>query len=135
MFPNLLKSNLVPNQHKLYSNNIRLVSETVSVTLQNGTPESVVTQTTHWQGLGSIQYVRPRIQKAFGDENGGTIEDPISMIVYVPYEAMPNEGMVMVDVDGALGVPGQSYRQSRRPANVGGLSVYWEMYLGLPSNV
>jgi hypothetical protein len=134
VIPSLLKANLRFNQYNLYSNRLRLVSESTSVVLVDGTPESVVSQVVHWEGVGSMQYVRPRIQKAFADLNAGLMEDPISIMAFVPFEAMPDEGMILVDVDGAIGVPGLSYRQSRKPANTGGVGVFWELYLGLPSN-
>lgn len=134
MFPQLLKTQLTQNQSKLYSNRLRLVSESTETVLVNGTPEVVVTQTTHWEGLGSLQYVRPRIQKALADPNQGLMEDPVSVVCYVPYEALPTEGMVLIDLDGVLSDANQAYPQSRKPANVGGVSVYWELYLGLPSN-
>lgn len=122
------------SQSKLYSNRLRLVSESATTTLVDGTPELVVTQTMHWEGLGSLQYVRPRIQKSLADPNQGTLEDPVSVVCYVPYDALPSEGMTLIDLDGVLSDAGQAYPQSRKPANVGGVSVYWELYLGLPSN-
>jgi hypothetical protein len=134
MFPNLLRGVLRLNQEKLYDNRLRLVSEQTVTTLVSGTPQVTTTQSTHWEGYGSIQYVRLRIQKAFGDENAGTIEDPISVVAYLPYDALPNEGMALVDIEGVTGEANLTYRQSRRPANVGGINVYWELYLGLPSN-
>jgi len=42
--------------------------------------------------------------------------------------------MALVDIEGVTGEANLTYRQSRRPANVGGINVYWELYLGLPSN-
>lgn len=134
MFPRLLQNNLLHNQSKLYVNQLQLMTESSSTTLINGTPETTVTQTQHWAGYGSIQYVRPRIQKSVADEYGGTMEDPISLVAYVPYEAMPTEGMVVIDVDGVIDGAGKGYRQSRKPANVGGADVYWEVYLGLEAN-
>jgi hypothetical protein len=134
MIPSLARGFITRNQPKLFSNRLRLVNESSTMTLVSGTPIMSTTQTTHWEGYGSIQYVRPRIQKAFGDENQGTIEDPISVIVHLPYEALPTEGMVVVDIDGVTGEVGLSYRQSRRPANVAGINTSWELYLGLPSN-
>ena len=134
MFPQLLRTQLIRNQSKLYMNSLRLVSESTVTTLVNGTPETTTTQATHWEGLGSLQYVRPRIQKSMADVNQGTMEDPVSIVCYLPHVAEPTEGMVVVDLDGVLGDANQAYPQSRMPANVGGVSVYWELYLGLPSN-
>lgn len=134
MFPNLLKSQLKQNQHRLYSNNLKLISESAETTVVNGVPRETVTETEHWSGKGSLQYVRPRIQKAIAGEYAGTMEDPISIVCYVPFEAEPNESMTLVDVDGVTGPPGSYLLQSRKPANVGGLSVYWELYLGRVSN-
>jgi hypothetical protein len=133
-FPSLLRSQLLNNQSKLYYNNLRLVSESTSVSIVNGTPESTVVSTTHWEGKGSLQYVRPRIQKSMADEYQGTMEDPVSVVCYLPYDALPDESMVLVDLDGVLGAPNQTYVQSRKPANVGGVNVYWELYLGLAVN-
>lgn len=130
MFPNALVNQLRTNQYRLYTNRIALVTETTTTTVVNGTPQTNVTESVHWEGKGSIQYVRPRIQKSIADENAGTMEDPISAVAYIPYEALPNEAMLLVDVDGVLGEPGSRYEQSRVPANVGGVSVYWEVYLG-----
>ena len=134
MFPNLLRSLMQQNQHKLYVNRLRLVNELTETVLINGTPSIQVTQTTHWEGRGSLQYVRPRIQKAFANEYQGTMEDPVSVVCYLPNEALPDESMVLIDLDGILGTTNQAYQQSRKPANVGGLSVYWELYLGLSAN-
>ena len=145
MIANLAKINLFRNQSKLYSNKVRLASETTSTVIateedeegnpvSTGTPEVIITLSTHWEGLGSIQYVRPRIQKAIAAENQGMVEDPISLVAYLPYEAMPEESMMVVDVDGVVGSAGRAYIQSRKPANVGGLAVYWELYLGLGVN-
>lgn len=145
MIANLAKINLTRNQHKLYSNRIRLASESTSTVIvseddgegnmvSTGTPEVVITLTNHWEGLGSIQYVRPRIQKAIAAENQGMVEDPISLVAYLPYDALPEESMMVVDVDGVVGSAGRAYIQSRKPANVGGLNVYWELYLGLGVN-
>lgn len=134
MFPNLLRSQMLQNQKKLYVNNLRLVTESTTMELVYGTPQQTTTQTTHWEGKGSLQYVRPRIQKAFADEYQGTMEDPVSIVCYLPNEAAPDESMVLIDLDGVLGLPNQAYQQSRKPANVGGVSVYWELYLGLPPN-
>ena len=62
------------------------------------------------------------------------MEDPVSLVCYLPVEAQPDESMLVVDVDGVVGEAGQRYHQSRKPANVGGANVYWELYLGLASN-
>ena len=134
MFPNLLKYILKDNQSKLYVNDISLVTEATTTTVVSGTPTTSTVESTHWTGKGSIQYVRPRIQKSIASENAGTMEDPISAVAYVPYEAMPTESMVIVDLDGVLGEVGQRYQQSRPPANVGGVNVYWECYLGSSVN-
>ena len=134
MFPELLKVQMQKNQYKLYTNSLRLISESTQTTLVNGTPEVVTTESTHWEGLGSLQYVRPRIQKSIADENQGTMEDPVSIVCYLPQEAEPDESMLLVDVDGVIGPSGQKYFQSRKPANVGGVGVYWELYLGLGVN-
>lgn len=134
MFPSLARSQLKSRMGMLFDNTVRLVSESTSMTLVNGTPQESVTQTVHWEGQGSIQYVRPRIQKAFADETAGTMEDNITIVCYLPYEAQPTEGMMVVDVDGVAGRVGAYYPQSRAPANVGGLSVYWELYIGAVAN-
>lgn len=134
MFPNLLVNMLEKNQSKLYTNRLELVSESTTTVVENGTPKTVTTPASHWSGVGSLQYVRPRIQKSIADENAGTMEDPISIVAYVPFDANPDESMFLVDVDGSLGVPGERYAQSRRPANVGGVGVYWELYLGFGVN-
>lgn len=130
MFPNALVNQLKKNQYRLYSNLVSLVTETTTTTVVNGTPTSSVVESVQWSGKGSIQYVRPRIQKSIADEHAGTMEDSISAVAYLPYEAMPDESMLLVDTDGVLGDPGQRYEQSRKPANVGGVNVYWEVYLG-----
>jgi hypothetical protein len=135
MFPALARRQLLANQSLLFENEIRLVSESVVTLLVQGTPELVTTEVVHWVGLGSVQYIRPRIQKPLASENSGIYDDPIAGVVYVPYDAAPNESMIVIDVDGAFGSPGGRYRQSRKPANVGGLDVYWECYVGAPSNV
>lgn len=134
MFPRLLQTQLLANQSKLYVNRLRLVSESTVTSVVNGTPQTTTVQTTHWEGLGSLQYVRPRIQKSMADEYGGTMEDPVSVVGYLPIEAAPTEAMMLIDLDGILGSANQAYPQSRKPANVGGVSVYWELYLGLPVN-
>ena len=134
MFTQLARAQLQRNQFQLYDNNVRLVSESTSMSIVNGTPQEVTTQTVHWEGKGSIQYVRPRIQKAVASETGGTMEDNITIVCYVPHDALPSEGMKVVDVDGVAGNPGSVYSQSRAPANVGGLSVYWELYIGATAN-
>lgn len=134
MFPNLLVNILEKNQSKLYSNNLALVTENTTTVVENGTPKTETTTATYWSGKGSVQYVRPRIQKSIADENTGTMEDPVSIVAYLPYEAAPNESMFLVDVDGVIGEAGQRYPQSRKPANVGGVSVFWELYLGLGVN-
>lgn len=130
MLPNLLYNQLIKNQNLLYSNNIKLISKTISISLVAGTPQEVVSETEHWSGKGSIQYVRPRIQKSIADEMAGTMEDPVAIVCYLPYDAMPNEGMSVVDVDGVLGKVDSYLIQSRVPANVGGVNVYWEVYIG-----
>lgn len=134
MFPEMLRRQLKQHQYKLFDNSVSLVTETTGMTLVNGTPTEGVTESTYWEGKGSIQYVRPRIQKSIADENMGTMEDPVSLVCYVPIEAEPDESMLVVDVDGVVGPAGQRYPQSRKPANVGGANVYWEMYLGLAVN-
>jgi hypothetical protein len=134
MFPTLAKVNLIRNQSKLYVNNVRLAAETTVTTLVSGTPVVTTSFVTHWEGRGSIQYVRPRIQKAIASENQGMVEDPISLVAYLPYDAMPEESMMVIDLDGTVGEVGRAYIQSRKPANVGGLNVYWELYLGLGVN-
>lgn len=144
MFPSLARSILLRNQSRLYFNRVRLVSEqTVTsmemvevdgVMVSSGTPITTTTLVTHWEGMGSIQYVRPRIQKAIASENQGMVEDPISLVAYLPYEASPEDSMTVIDIDGTVGQPGRAYAQSRKPANVGGLNVYWELYLGLGVN-
>jgi len=130
MFPELLRKQMANNQYLLFDNQVKLVSKERTTGLVNGTPTDTVVETEHWVGPGSIQYVRPRIQKSIADENAGTMEDPVAVVCYVPYEAMPDESMTVVDVDGALGVEGAYLVQSRVPANVGGLNVYWELYIG-----
>lgn len=135
MFVTLLQKNILKNQEKLYSNNLRLVSQSMTTTVSNGMPVTNIAETTHWEGLGSIQYVRPRIQKSIASENAGMMEDPVSVVCYLPYEASPTEAMVIVDVDGIIGEAGTNYTQSRAPANVGGANVYWELYIGGPVNV
>lgn len=134
MFPALAKAQLKRHQGSLYTNTVKLVSEETSMTLVDGTPQEDVTQTVHWEGKGSIQYVRPRIQKAIADEHAGTMEDNITIVCYLPYNAAPTEGMMVVDVDGVAGKAGAYYPQSRAPANVGGLNVYWELYIGATVN-
>lgn len=144
MFPTLARINLIRNQSKLYMNNVRLLSEQTVTSLvteeeeyetySTGTPIVTTTLATHWEGKGSIQYVRPRIQKAIASENQGMVEDPISLVAYLPYEAKPEESMMVIDIDGVVGAAGRAYLQSRKPANVGGLNVYWELYLGLGVN-
>lgn len=134
MLVDALRRQMLNNQSMLYSNSVQLISESTSIAMSAGLPREVVTQTTHWSGLGSIQYVRPRIQKSIADENQGTMEDPVSIVCYLPFESQPSESMLVVDVDGVIGAAGQRYQQSRRPANVGGASVYWELYLGMASN-
>lgn len=135
MFVTLLMKNMLKNQSKLYSNNLRLVSQQVSTTVSNGMPVTNIVESTHWEGLGSIQYVRPRIQKSIASENAGMMEDPISVVCYLPIDAYPTDSMVVVDVDGIVGEAGTAYSQSRAPANVGGANVYWELYIGGPVNV
>lgn len=130
MFPNALVNQLRTNQYRLYTNRVSLVTEDTTTTVVSGTPTISTVETVHWTGKGSIQYVRPRIQKSIADEHAGTMEDPISVVAYLPAEATPDESMLLVDVDGVLGEPGKRYEQSRKPANVGGVSVYWELYLG-----
>jgi hypothetical protein len=145
MFPSLARANLLRNQYKLFFNQLKLISEQTVTSMEmiddgegnmvsSGTPIITKTFVTHWEGKGSIQYVRPRIQKAIASENQGTIEDAISLVAYIPYESSPIESMMLIDVDGAAGNPGRAYAQTRRPANVGGLDVYWELYLGLGAN-
>jgi hypothetical protein len=144
MFPTLARVNLIRNQSKLYINRVRLAAETTVTSIEmvevdgemvsTGTPIVTTTFATHWEGKGSIQYVRPRIQKAIASENQGMVEDPISLVAYLPYDAMPEESMMVIDLDGTVGDPGRAYIQSRKPANVGGLNVYWELYLGLGVN-
>lgn len=135
MFPDLLKNQMLGNQKLLYDNNVKLVSISVSMSLVNGTPSQSTSETEHWSGKGSIQYVRPRIQKSIASETAGMVEDPIAIVCYLPYEAMPDEGMILVDEDGATGIEGVRMKQIQKPANVGGLNVYWELYLGAPVNV
>lgn len=134
MFPEMLRRQMSQNQYKLYDNSVSLVTESTSVVLSSGTPVEQVAESTHWSGKGSIQYVRPRIQKSIADEYAGTMEDPVSLVCYLPLEAEPDESMLVVDVDGVVGPAGQRYPQSRKPANVGGAGVYWELYLGLAVN-
>jgi hypothetical protein len=126
---------MINNQRKLYSNRVSLVIETHGITIVNGTPVEGGSDSVVWSGLGSIRYVRPRIQKSDPGDNVGMFEDPVSVIVYLPVEANPTEEMVVVDVDGVLGEPGLKLRQIRKPANVAGVSVNWELYLGVPTNV
>lgn len=135
MFPNLLRKQMLDNQTLLYDNNVKLISVSVSSGLVNGTPTQTTSETEHWSGKGSIQYVRPRIQKSIASETAGLVEDPIAIVCYLPYESMPTEGMVVVDEDGATGIVGVRMKQIQKPANVGGLNVYWELYLGAPVNV
>ena len=135
MFPRVLVNQLGRSQKLLYANLVKLITESTTTTVVAGTPSTSVVETILWSGMGSLQYVRPRIQKSIADEHGGTMEDPFSAVAYLPYEAMPDESMLVVDVGGALGSVGERYHQSRRPANVGGVSVYWELYLGLGANV
>jgi len=134
MFPEMLRRQLGQNQYKLYDNNVSLVTESTSVSLSSGTPVEETMELLSWSGKGSIQYVRPRIQKSIADENAGIMEDAVSLVCYVPFEAAPDESMLVVDVDGVIGTPGQRYPQSRKPANVGGANIYWELYLGLAVN-
>lgn len=135
MFPNALRAQLTANMSRLFENNIQLISESTQISLANGTPEETVTQSVHWEGKGSIQYERPRIQKSIADEYQGTMEDPVTIVCYLPFSAAPDESMLVVDVDGAAsGVAGQRLMQSRKPANVGGNNSYWELYLGLGVN-
>jgi hypothetical protein len=145
MFPSLARSVLMRNQSRLYFNRVRLASEQTITSIEmvddgegnlvsSGTPIVTVTFSTHWEGKGSIQYVRPRIQKAIASENQGMVEDPISLVAYLPYDSFPEDSMMVIDIDGVVGSPGRAYAQSRKPANVGGLNVYWELYLGLGVN-
>jgi len=130
-----LKSVMKRNLTQLMSNSVTLEAPgPTGVTLVNGTPMEEQTLVAHWVGKGSIQYVRPRIQKAFADEMGGTMEDPVGAVVYLPYESLPEANMMIVDTDGILGDIGAKYVQSREPANVGGASVYWECYIGKQVN-
>lgn len=130
MFPELLRKQMLNNQYLLFDNQVKLVTKEKTMQLVNGTPSDSVVEAEHWVGAGSIQYVRPRIQKSIADENAGTMEDSVAVVCYVPFEAMPDESMSVVDVDGVLGTPGAYLVQSRVPANVGGLGVYWELYIG-----
>lgn len=135
MFPQILRNQLTANISRLFENDIQLLSESTQISLVNGTPQEVITQTVHWEGKGSIQYERPRIQKSIADEYQGTMEDPVTIVCYLPFDAAPDESMIVVDVDGAAsGVPGHKLMQSRKPANVGGNNSYWEVYLGLGVN-
>jgi hypothetical protein len=134
MFATLARVNLLRNQSRLYSNRVQLAREETISEVEDGTPVVTTTLVPHWTGMGSIQYVRPRIQKAIASENQGMMEDPISLVAYVPYDAQPDDSMMIIDVDGVVGTAGRSYIQSRKPANVGGLNVYWEIYLGLGVN-
>jgi hypothetical protein len=104
------------------------------MTVVNGTPVLQESWETYWEGIGSIQYLRPRTQRSVPSISAGIAEDPVTVLVYLPFEAMPSEDMRVVDVDGVVGEAGNALRQSRQPANVGGLDVYWEVYLGKPTN-
>jgi len=102
--------------------------------LVDGTPTHTTQETVQWEGMGSIQYVRSEALKGFADERGGTAEQPTAIECFLPYEAMPDEGMAVVDVDGVLGTVGAYLTQNRAPANVGGADVHWQLYLGESGN-
>jgi hypothetical protein len=128
------RAQLLSKQNLLYRNQIRLISESTETQVIYGTPEDVTVEAVHWAGYGSIQYRRMVGQNPRMMDSAGTYEYPITVVCYVPYDARPNEGMVLVDVDGVLGQVNGHYRQVRAPANVGGADVNWEIYLAVPVN-
>jgi len=129
-----LRRNMVKYGSQLLTNRIQLVSRVESTQLVNGTPTRSTTDAVHWEGNASLQFVRPTGNNFVIREDTGTIEDNVSFIAYVPFESNPDEGLMLVDLDGILGREGAYYRQMRRPANVGGVSAYFELYLGFGPN-
>ncbi len=132
--PHAAKALLIRGSTLLMSDQVELVTIATVRVLVDGTPQETPTPTTVWTGLGSIQYNRPRIQKPFADFNAEQWEDPITAVVYLPNDAAPTKEMFVKDVDGRLGTVNALYPQSRKPANVGGVGVYFELYLGGASN-
>lgn len=129
-----LRRNVAKYGRYLFTNPIQLVSRVEQTQLVNGTPQRVTTDVVHWEGNASLQFVRPTGNNFVVREDSGTIEDNVSFIAYVPYESNPDEGMILVDIDGILGREGAYYRQMRRPADVGGVNAYFELYLGFGPN-
>jgi hypothetical protein len=126
----ILRQNMVKYGPYLFTNQVKLVTRSETVSLVNGTPSRVTQDTVHWEGKASLQYVRPTGNNFIVREMDGTIEDTVSFLAYLPYDASPDEGMLLVDVDGVLGRANAYYTQKRRPADVGGVNAYWEAYLG-----
>jgi len=133
-FMTILKSTVAANQERFMVNNVKLVERSASTTLVNGTPQIVESDELHWVGKGSLQYVRPTGNNLMKGEESGVVEGPVSFVAYVPYEALPDEGMMLVDVDGVFGRADAYYRQMMPPSNVGGLDTQWELYLGIGTN-
>jgi len=133
-FMNMLKVAVAQSQEGFMTNNVKLVERSASTTLVNGTPQIVESDELHWVGLGSLQYVRPTGNNLMQGEESGVVEGPVSFVAYLPYDALPDEGMMLVDVDGVFGTPDAYYRQMMPPSNVGGLDTQWNLYLGIGTN-
>ena len=70
-----LKSVMKRNLTQLMSNSVTLEAPgPTGVTLVNGTPMEEQTLVAHWVGKGSIQYVRPRIQKEKGADRAHNLD-------------------------------------------------------------
>jgi hypothetical protein len=131
---NVIRQNAVKAASMLFSNRLKLVSRTETMTLVSGTPSRTTVDITHWEGLGSLQYNRPTGNNYIVREMDGMIEGNISFMAYLPYSATPDEGMFLVDVDGTMGRAGAYYKQTRRGANVGGVNGYFVLYMGFSPN-
>ena len=77
---------------------------------------------TVWTGTLSLQPDFSRRVAATGGQ-GGTTDLAAPYAAYLPYVAMPKPG-------DKLSWGGRIYAQVTAPANVGGMNVYWQLFLG-----
>lgn len=83
-----------------------------------------VKRSTHWEGRGSLQPNTPGHPPAVASDHAGLRAVPYAWWARLPFEAMPEFGMVLTDAYGS------DYTMVAQPIDAGGAGTDWYLFLG-----
>lgn len=114
---------------KLLKQNLQLIEQAVSYTVEDGVQKETLTSTVHWEGRGSLQPRRDNREGGYFILRDEDVEQYLTpYVAWVPASANPQPGWMLKNLD-----TGEVHEQLTEPKNSGGYGAFWRLHLSAPT--